>query len=534
MNRTERFTRVAKPYDAAPLSISSDRGVLEGGLVRSVMANERAGGVTRLVKGLDQRRGLRGGAAQEGLDRQLLQDLARLRRQTVGGFVTAVGAGVSRAVALPLCLTLSSQPHLAGLLLDPVGSGASRRDRPLSFSQTIRSSVIGLQEWEMTELAADIDRRASQQLRQVRGVRWLWHHHGTTDDQELLRRLLTGIPHSADLHAKVRGGRIYALVTGARSSPIYSLYMPWMADPEDDGSFPLSVAAGRYVSSSLREGLGRSLGASPAETVRLLDYAMCLVPATDHQDHLDRDLWRSSGAALMTGLAHNSQIGHRLSTPVGPSAIRWDMWLSIEGGRLKLGDVEAAFERMALKRVALAIRLVHAGFIARRWAGIRRPLDGDDLAAMDVRHHVMSVLRPLVEWCTSVTTVESVARRLNTPTASAAAALTRVGQRWQARLERWTQLPSANDPWPPISRLLDHLVRFISVLESLLNRKSLSCPHHDAFLLYAAHAIAESPDIGLMPVDPDLPGIPETMATELWGAWKQLNNSYDSADTVVL
>ncbi len=499
----------------------------------SAVANERAGGVTRLAKGLDQRRGLRGGAAQEGLDRQLLQDLARLRRQTVGGFGTAVGVGLSRGVALPLCLTLSSQPHLTGLLLEPKGSMAAGRDRPVTFDLASRQKVLGLQDWEMLELSGDIDRRASQQLRQIRGVRWLWDHHGSTDDQELVRRLLTGIPHSAALHAKVRGGRIYALVTGARPSPLHSLYMPWLGDSEDDGSFPLSVAAGRYVSASLREGLGRSLGASPAETVRLLDYAMCLVPAADHQEQLDRDLWRSSGAALMTGLAHNGQIGHRLSSPVGASAIRWDLWLSSKDGRLRLGDAEAAFERMALKRVALAMRLVHASFIARRWAGIRRPLEGEDLAAMDVRHHVMSVLRPIVDWCSNVTTVESVARRLQVPTASAAAALLRVAQRWQVRLDRWTRLPSADDPWPPVARLLDHLVRFISVLESLLDRKSLGCPHHDAFLLYAAHAIAEAPDLSLMPVDPDLPGIPETMATELWGAWKQLNDSVDFVTTFI-
>ncbi len=499
----------------------------------SAVANERAGGVTRLAKGLDQRRGLRGGAAQEGLDRQLLQDLARLRRQTVGGFGTAVGAGLSRDVALPLCLTMSSQPHLCGLLLDPKGSMASGRDRPVTFEQVSREQVLGLQEWEMLELSGDIDRRASQQLRQVRGVRWLWDHHGSTDDQELVRRLLTGVPHSAALHAKVRGGRIYALVAGARPAPLHSLYMPWMADSEDDGSFPLSVAAGRYVSSSLREGLGRSLGASPAEAVRLLDYAMCLVPAADHQEQLDRDLWRSSGAALMTGLAHNGQIGHRLSAPIGATSIRWDLWLASQGGRLKLGDVEAAFERMALKRVALAVRLVHASFIARRWAGICRPFDGEDLAAMDVRNHVMCVLRPILDWCTNVTTIESVARRLDTSAASAAAALARVGQRWQVRLDRWTRLPSSDDPWPPIARLLDHLVRFISVLESLLDRRSLVRPHHDAFLLYAAHAIAEAPDLSLMPVDPDLPGIPETMATELWGAWKQLNDSADLVTTFI-
>jgi hypothetical protein len=496
-------------------------------------ASDRAGGVARLAKGLDQRRGLRGGAAQEGLDRQLLQDLARLRRQAVGAFATAVGAGLSRDVALPLCLTLSSQPHLSGLLLDPVGCMASGRDRPVTFAPASRAKVLGLQEWEMLELSGDIDRRASQQLRQVRGVRWLWDHHGITDDQELVRRLLTGVPHAAALHAKVRGGRIYALVTGARPSPLHGLYMPWLTDSEDDGSFPLSVAAGRYVSSSLREGLGRSLGASSAETVRLLDYAMCLVPAEDHHDQLDRDLWRSSGAALMTGLGHNGQIGYRLSSPVGATAIRWDVWLSSDGGRLKLGDVESAFERMAIKRVALAMRLVHASFIARRWAGVRRPLDGDDLAAMDVRHHVMRVLRPIVDWCTSVTTVESIARKLDTSTASASAALSRIGQRWQVRLDRWTRLPSSDDPWPPVARLLDHLVRFISVLENLLDRESLACPHQDAFLLYAAHAIAEAPDMSLMPVDPDLPGIPETMATELWGAWKQLNDSVDMTTTFI-
>jgi hypothetical protein len=188
---------------------------------------------------------------------------------------------------------------------------------------------------------------------------------------------------------------------------------------------------------------------------------------------------------------------------------------------------------MALKRVAQAMRLVHASYIARRWAGVRRPFDGEDLAAMDVRHHVRSVLRPILGWCTNVTTIESVARRLDTPAASAAAALARVGQRWKVRLDRWTRLPSADDPWPPIARLLDHLVRFISVLESLLDRKSLARPHHDAFLLYAAHAIAEAPDLSLMPVDPDLPGIPETMATELWGAWKQLNDSADLVTTFI-
>ena len=72
------------------------------------IASKRAQGVVELCTGLARRRGLHGGAAQQGLDRQLLLGMERLTRIVVEGFGTSVDGGTSRPVAIPLALAMAS------------------------------------------------------------------------------------------------------------------------------------------------------------------------------------------------------------------------------------------------------------------------------------------------------------------------------------------------------------------------------------------------------------------------------------------
>ena len=463
-----------------------------------------------------------GGAAQEGLDRQLLHAIARLRRLAVGGFETAVDGLITRDVALPLALALSSQPHMSRTLNITPGNTPSRRDPIVLFRREDCRDVLDLQVWELEELGEDVDRRASRALRQVRVVRWLWDHHGSSDAQELIRRLMMGAPEAGGLDITFKGGRIYTLVGSARASSCHSVFIPWLSPPTLEGSLALSSFDGRFVDGSLRESLSRGIGLSDDEAVALLDQIVGMLPATQHEDHVERDIWRSSGAARLTGLAPTSRAAYRLIESLAPADVSTKGWLDIRDGRIRLGNAETAFEQLAMARVVQASRLVHASLIARLWSGVRRGFDSEDLALLDIRFHILQVLSPLIRWAESPATAEELARRNGVDVAIFSAAMKRVHERWSQRLERWTALPSDDDPWPPASRLLDHVVRFISVLDSLVERMPLALPHADVVLLYAAHQIAGAADFDLMPLDPNAPGIPEAMATEFWGAWKAL------------
>ena len=225
---------------------------------------------------------------------------------------------------------------------------------------------------------------------------------------------------------------------------------------------------------------------------------------------------------MLTGLAQDARLGARLVADLSPRSIRWQGWLTSEDGRVRLGDVESAFERMALTRVGIAIRLVYAALIARWWSGADHAVVSEDLELLDTAGLVRRALAPLLRWSTSHSVAESIAHKLQVPETVAAAALNRLHERWRARADRWTRLPTAEDPWTPAGRLLDLLVRVIAVMENLLHRRKLALPHRDVFLLYMAHAIAGADELQLMPVDPDEEGIADATARELWPAWKAL------------
>lgn len=486
-------------------------------------ASVRASAVVRLADGLHRRRGLMGGAAQEGLDRQLLLSLSRLRRTAVSSFATATDKAVDAVTATPMALALAAQMHLRFVL-----PGASREDLEGSgFSREVQRDALGLKLWLIDELTETIDRRATQHLVDLRAVRWMVDHHSGDNGRALAERLYRDATGAAPTGTVARGARLYALREGRVIPSIHALFLPWL----DEGEAERQAAFdGRYADAALREGLARALGVDDNTVIGVLDRVVGTLTSRDHLTSLDRDQWRSSGAATLTGLAPSERAGHALIEPIGLLALDTDEWLGADDGRVRLGEVELAFERLAMQRVAAMSRLVHTALVARLWCGERHALDSSDLALFDMRHNVQTVLRPLIDWAGNDSVAEALSVKYDVEPPVMMAALKRVQQRWTARLARWIELPTHSNAWTPVGRLLDQAVRFFAVLDSLLSRPPLDEPHARPMLLFTAHCLAESNDLAFMPFDPDAPGIPEQLGTDLWGAWRSLINQRTRAD----
>lgn len=484
-------------------------------------ASQRAELLRKLAEGLDQRRPLPGGAAREGLDAHLVSVLTRLRAAARRPVRTVIPAAPPRDVAVPLALALYSQPHVARTFIDPDEAGTHPGDAPVIFPPEQVRIALGLQAWELEELRDDVDRRASEHLRQRRCARWLCTHWGDHDPHELFRRLFPGAPPVPDVRIARVGGQLYALLEAGGAPPPTSVLLPWLAEP-GDAALPLGAFAGRYADGSLRARLGRAVGLDEADVIDLLDAMVTLVPRRQHHATVARDRWRSTGAATLTGLASSYARGRDVDGPLPALSVGLEGWLEAAEGRIRLGDAETAFDQVALRRVAEAMRLVVAALLSRAWSGSPVAPDVEDLHVFDVSSHLRAALDPIVAWPASPHTASAVGRFLAMPAHQVSGVLERIGQRWRERAARWLRPPTPEDPWPVAARLTDLLVRLSAHIEALTDEPTLEQPHRDAVLLYVGHRVADAPDAELLPADPDLPGLPESLTDVWWGAWHRL------------
>lgn len=481
----------------------------------------RADVIRRLYLGFRRRTSLPGGAAREGLDAHLLELVERLGGLVARPVARALDAP-GRDTSLAMALALASQPHIVGTFADPDDAHTGHADPPMSLPPENLRVALGLQAWEVDEIRDDVDRRASDYLRQRRAASFLWHAWVALDPNELVRRLLPGAP-PVDLSLGRAGGQIYGLVDGALESPVAMLVAPWLASVDEDRALPLDAFSARYVDPTLRAAVSRGIGATEAEVADYLDAIVTLVPRRGQAGFLHRDRWRAAGAGALTGLGASYGAGHRVVAPIPPDAISLEGWLSVADGRLRVGDVEAVFDQVAIPRVAECVRLVLAGILAMAWSDGRIRWSADDLALFDLTTHLNAALDPVLRWPTAPATVARAAKALGATPNTMSAAMARVGDRWTARAERWLRAPTAEDPWPLSARLVDLAVRFGTHTQAILDQPTLTRPHASLALLFAGHRVAGASDAELLPGDPAVPGLAEVLVEQFWGAWARVD-----------
>ncbi len=488
-------------------------------------STERAELVRRLGAGLEKRRALPGGAAREGLDGHLVSLLEKLRNAARRPVRVDRDIEAPRTVALSIALALYTQPHIARTFVDPARDEGPPGDAAVTIPPDTARVALDLQPWELDDLRDDIDRRASEHLKQRRCAKWLWNHWGALDPGELFRRLFPGATGRVDVQSV--GGQMYVAVDAAASVPPMAILMPWFAS-DDDGALPLDAFAGRYADGALRDNAGRSIGSSKEEIVFLLDRMVALLPRSGRDRFTKRDQWRSTGAAALTTLAASYARGHRLHRPLPPDAVSLEGWLAPDDGRVRLGDCEGIFDQVVLSRSADVMRLAVAAMLSRPWVGETMQATVEDLQIYDVAAHLRAAIEPILQWTQSPHTAGTVARFLRLPTHQVAPVLDRIHTRWTKRSARWLRAPTTEEPWVPIARLTDFLARISANLQGVISMPELEQPHRDVAILYVAHRVAGASDRDMLPVDPELPGLPEGLSDVFWGVWEQLFGDSDN------
>lgn len=501
----------------------------------------------RLMKGMENRAALPGGAAREGLDAYLLQVLDGLRDEGTHRSRPDVDVTPPRSVAVAMGLSMLSQPHLGTTLDAPMVAETETLppvrllapSAPLVAPPDLLAHALGLQEWELDELRDEIDRRLSRHLKQVRTLRFLWATFGLPKARagSLYRVLFPGTLEGVRaVGLSIRGAQLYAVIDQEQSPPPTHLYLPWL-DVDEQAFHPLRTFDARYVDVGLRHQLGRGVGADDAEVLELLDRMVTIVPRSQAEAYLRLDAWRSYAYDTLTGLAGGYGHARWLATPLEPGDIAIERWVGGTPDALNIKNIRAAFDTYAIPRVSAMARQLQALLLAQVLADVLRTDRAmsaethlaQDLLVYDVPRHMRLVLEPLCAWARAPETVDSVAERLKVPVARAERLLQEVDKAWSAHLRTTWAGHLVKGAVPSVAaRLTAHLVRSADALHLLFHAGNVrDVAHRDVLLLFAAHYFAEAP-LERLWSRPDVDLREDPVGVWFWTVWHRVLGSLET------
>jgi len=457
-----------------------------------------------------------------------------------------------RRVAVAMALALHSQPLLHTTLRHRADDGTRGVDEranhkpedPLVLSNDVLEDVLGLPAWELDELRNDVDRRASEILKQQRCLDHLWTHFELPNGNiDLLFRVL--FPGALRTRSRPdflrRNAQLYAVVEQPKAPPLLSMYLPWLLSDVHTAFGPLTTFNRRSVDIGFRRSLSRSIGAEDEEVSTLLQRLVTILPREGVEQFLEADRWRSSGLAPLTGLAFDYGAANWLARTLSPHEAEWTQWLRVEDGELRIeGEPRAVFDALAMTRVQAMMRQLYAGLIASiDQEDPNHEPTFDDLAFYDLGHHLRAVIAPLLTWAGSTATHLHVATTLGVELASVTQTMEGVLETWTAQAERaWYGAPNESRRHSIQTLLTLHLIAVHSSLRSMLHRvPDPRSPHRSLLLLFTAHYFNESRieriwltglSDSIIDEPATLPPPEDIMGTWFWCTWQRLLDHMDA------
>jgi len=461
----------------------------------------------QLFQALEERDPLHDGAVDDS-DGSLLACLNALRLAVKQPLRTQPAAGVPpRRVAVAMALALHSQPHLATTLKGTLNAGTMNvndRERPpfqapILASNEVLETTLGLSEWELDELREDIDRRASDTLKQCRCLEHLWTYFELPEGNiDLLFRVL--FPGALRSRARPeflrRGAQLYAIVEQDPAPPLLSLFLPWLPVDQQSTLPPLSTFNHRSVDVGFRRSLSRSIGADMEEVDTLLNRMVTILPKDKSGAYVDHDRWRSSGFATIADLGQEYGSANWLTGNVLPDGAEWRRWLRAKDGHLEiLGEARALFDALAMRRVQTMMRQLYAALIASIDCEDESTEPGlQDLQLYDVGRHLRRVIAPLLDWVGANATHRHIAGNLNLDLESVTTKMKEIQHVWANQASRaWYGAPTEARTHSIQTILASHLIALHGSLRAMIRRTADNRRDHRSILLFfAAHYLGEA------------------------------------------
>lgn len=442
-----------------------------------------------------------------------------------------------RSVAIATALAVFSQPHISRTLTlgkSRVPASLDWEDEglvepPLFVTIERLQEALGLEVWALEDLRDEIDRRVSRVLRQRQAAWWLFHHFGLDESDEsstrvLVRHLFPGLfVAMPDAELALVGSQLYALTDQSLGGED-NLYLSWNSQ-DDAGARAVGSFRGRYVDETLRGMLGRGVGASGEEVVRLLDHMVALVHRPQAARFLAHDRWRIDGCSAVTGLAAPYPCASWLEGRVWPESIPTESWLFLEGDRIQLGRARAVFDKLALIRTTVMMRQIYGDLISVFSSGAVDHASHPRLLSLyDVGTHMRVVLQPLLEWASDPLTAQHVTRRLKVEPEEATRAMSMVASEWSAQAEQvWWGKPKLPAHATVQANLGLHLVITASSLCRLLTGPlATPTPHRQTMLLFAGHYLASAPLKRLWSAKDGESPVIDPLGRWFWPTWLRL------------
>jgi hypothetical protein len=342
----------------------------------------------------------------------------------------------------------------------------------------------------------EVDQRAVRTLKQQSAAEWLvGYFAGKPDpDDAMWRVLFPGVEaEPGSVRFVRRGPSLYALLEQPPITPA-ALYMGWLGERVPGRVPAVGGFQARYVEPGLRRALARGTGSSLDEVDLMLERMVCALPAEHWETHARHDSWRATGAASLTQLSPSYAESAWLSRPLRASDVHVRSF--IDPARPDDDVIISAFDAMAGRRAAAAVRQIQAELIARLYSApdLSAPSGVDDIELFDEHFHIGRALEALHDWAVAPATSAFVAATLDCPPELASRAMEVVGERWRERSdERWRPSPS-QDASSVQAAVVMHLVALHASLRQLLVRPAQRLgPQRDVLLLYAAHSLGSTP-----------------------------------------
>ncbi len=513
----------------------------------------------RLFEALEKRSDLYGGEPIRDPDGSLTATLGALRNCVTQPIRTqAAETSPPRRVAVAMALAMHSQPHLASTFDFGANDGTEKiheRDHcppeaPFVLSNEVLEEALGLSEWELDELREDIDRRASETLKQQRCLQFLWTHFGLPKGNidGLFRVLFPGTPRTRQRPELLRRRtQLYAVVQQELSPPAQSLYISWLPLNPEKILAPLSTFNHRSVDVGLRRSIGRSIGADETEVSGLLDGMVTILPRYGVERFLELDQWRSSGYATIADLCKDYVGSAWLTRRIEADGAEWKRWLRAKDGRLEiLGEERSLLDALAMPRVQAMMRQLYGAVVAGVDSEEADHEPGlDDLRLYDLGRHLRLVLHPLLEWVNDARTHAHIAGSLGLELGTVVEKMTQVGDTWADQAGRaWYGPPTASRRHSIQTILTKHLIALHASLRRMTHRIPDSrWGHRSLLLLFTAHYLAEARierlwlkglSDSIVDEESPLPPPEDVVGTWFWCTWQRLLNQIDveSAATI--
>lgn len=457
-----------------------------------------------------------------------------------------------RHVQLAMATAAFGQPHLAHLLGDASVVGTEDVDlravlteRPVVITSESLQEAIGLAGWELDDIREDVDRRVGIVLKQARALRWLWSHFGLpqASAEPLFRVLFPGAPGRFGRVGMIRfGTQLYAVVDEP-APPLEAVFLPWVEAGGAATLHPMRSFHARYVSADLRRALARGIGATEDETLALLDRMITVLPRSECARFVAADAWRARGAAAITDLPGPYSQTAWLARAIEPDDVPFGSWLRIRDGQIDARDPRAAFDVLALRRANEMLRQIYGAIVARaavEATGTEPRFGADDVALLDVEHHLRAVLEPIVAWARAPRTHTFIGGRLGIAPEAAAAWCEEAARAWTEQIDAVWCGPADATTGPTVKALVtEHLVATIDSIRRLLARPpSPELPHRDVLLLFCAQHFTAAPLERLWAEanEGTWPGsqrhLGDAVGAWFWPLWSKIVDLYDSDTTI--